>query len=250
MLLDRVAERNNDNLPVVMSAHTTVKGCDFTGHDTMQLGTAQNEEFTVGGIDSWDIKDMGEGYDYLALGHIHHGQFVHGGGHHRVRYSGTPVAISFDENYSHSVSMVEIGKHGDEPKVEEISIETNRPLVTLPTEGQATWDEAKELLSNYPDDIEAYIRLNVMVDDFLPVEANAEAAQLTEGKACRFCHINAHRSTNTNTATKTLTVEEFKTEEPIEIAHRYAQDLGITFDDDMKELFNETLRLIAEEERI
>ena len=32
-LLDRVAERNSQNLPVVMSAHTTVQGCDFTGHD-------------------------------------------------------------------------------------------------------------------------------------------------------------------------------------------------------------------------
>ena len=32
-LLDEVSRRNTGNLPVVMMAHTTIKGCDFTGHD-------------------------------------------------------------------------------------------------------------------------------------------------------------------------------------------------------------------------
>ena len=108
-LLDRVAERNNENLPVVMTAHTTVKGCDFTGHD-------HATEYNVGGIDSLELEEMGEGYDYLALGHIHHGQFVHSG-KHNVRYSGTPLPVSFDENFTHSVSIVEIGQHGETPAV-------------------------------------------------------------------------------------------------------------------------------------
>lgn len=47
-----------------------------------------------------------------------------------------------------------------------------------------------------------------------------------------------------------MSVEEFKTEEPIEIAKRYAEDLGIEFDSDMKELFNETLAALKEEERM
>lgn len=129
-LLDRVAERNNENLPVVMTAHTTVKGCDFTGHD-------HATEYTVGGIDSLELEEMGEGYDYLALGHIHHGQFVHSG-KHNVRYSGTPLPVSFDENFTHSVSIVEIGQHGETPAVKEIEIQNPHPLVTLPTDGLAT----------------------------------------------------------------------------------------------------------------
>ena len=32
-LTDLVNERNSEGLPVVMTAHTTVRGCDFTGHD-------------------------------------------------------------------------------------------------------------------------------------------------------------------------------------------------------------------------
>lgn len=241
-ILNTVEKQNDKDLPVIMTAHTTVRGCDFTGHDNAT-------DYTVGGIDSYDLKDMGTGYDYLALGHIHHGQFVHGG-HHRVRYSGTPIPVSFDENYNHSVSIVEINRHGEEPVVREIEIRTHRPLVTLPTVGAATWEDAKELLENFPNDIEAYIRLNVEVDDFLPAEANAEALTITENKKCRFCVINTRRLKKNRREAKVMSVEEFKTEEPIEIAERYAEDLGIEFDNDMKELFRETITALSEEDRM
>lgn len=240
-LLDRVAEKNAEDLPVVMTAHTTVKGCDFTGHD-------HATEFTVGGIDSLKLEDMGEGYDYLALGHIHHEQFVHSG-KHNVRYCGTPLPVSFDENFSHSVSMIEIGKHGETPKVEKIEIQNPHPLVTLPTDGLASWEDAKELLGQFPDDIPAYIRLNVEIEDFLPVEANAEANSLTKDKQCRFCYINAKRKAASQSETKVLTVQEFQEEEPIEIAKRYAEYAGISFDEDMTEMFNEVMEMVANDSR-
>ena len=240
-LMDVVKERNTDGLPIVMTAHTTVKGCDFVGHDNAT-------EYVVGGIDTMDIAQFGDGYDYLALGHIHHAQFVHTG-KHNVRYSGTPIAVSFDENYSHSVSIVEIDGHNDKPKVDTIEIENPRPLVTLPTEGVATWEEAKQLLADFPNDIPAYIRLNVEIDDFLPVEATAEANALTEGKDCCFCHINAKRKLTKQTEAKVLTVQEFQMEEPIDIAKRYAEDIGVTFDEEMAVLFDETLRMIMDDSR-
>ena len=241
-LLDIVNEKNADNLPVVMTAHTTVRGCDFAGHEN-------GSEYSVGGIDSYDLDEMGVGYDYLALGHIHHGQFIHSG-RHNVRYCGTPIPVSFDENYKHSVSIVEIAKYGVRPAVEEIEIKPHRPLVTLPTEGVATWEDAKNLLKIYPNDIEAYIRLNVEVEDFLPVEANAEALVICKDKKCRFCVINTQRPKKDRREAKVMSVQEFKTEEPIGIAERYAEDMGIEFDSDLKELFNETLAALKDEERM
>lgn len=236
-IMDVVRERNSGNLPVVLTAHTTVKGCDFSGHDN-------SSEFMVGGIDSLDLKELGEGYDYLALGHIHHAQFVHTG-KHNVRYSGSPIAVSFDENYPHSVSMVEIGNHDETPKVETIEIINPRPLVTLPTEGMATWQDAKKMLKAFPDDIPAYIRLNVEIEDFLPAEAYSEAQRLADGKKCMVCHINAKRRKQETTDVKTITVQEFQSESPIQIARRYADDIGIKFDDEMQQLFNETLKLLS-----
>ena len=251
-LLDRVAEKNTENLPVVMTAHTTVKGCDFTGHDhateRLRVGEQSSGIYSVGGIDSLELDEMGEGYDYLALGHIHHEQFVHSG-KHNVRYSGTPLPVSFDENFTHSVSIVEISQHGETPAVKVIEIQNPHPLVTLPTVGLATWEEAKELLSKFPDDIPAYIRLNVEIEDFLPVEANAEAASLAKEKQCRFCCINAKRKAVRQDDVQVLTVQEFQEEKPIEIAKRYAEYEGISFDEEMQTMFNEVMNMVADESR-
>ena len=240
-LLDKVAAMNTEGLPVVMTAHTTVKGCDFSGHD-------QGTEYVVGGIDSIDLEQLGEGYDYLALGHIHRGQSIRNG-KHSVRYSGTPLSISFDETFSHSVSMVEIGKHGDTPNLTEIEINNPRPLVNLPSKRLASWEIAKELLKKFPDDNPAYIRLNVEIDDYLPVEAQAEAASLVKGKQCHVCHINAKRKTSSQTEAKVLTVQEFQAEQPIEIAKQYADYEGISFDEEMTNMFNEIVNLVNDDAR-
>lgn len=242
MLLDRAAELNTDNLPIVMTAHTSVSGCDFSGHDNAT-------EAIVGGIESMDVESFGEGYDYLALGHIHRGQFVHTG-RHNVRYSGTPIDISFDECYPHSVSIVDLPAHGSRPEVEKIEIRNPHPLVTLPSEGYASWEEAKELLSGFPDDIPAYIRLNVEIEDYLPSGANQEAVALTRGKECRFCHINIRRrQSGTEGDGKALSVQEFQALDPIEVMEIYANDKGATFNDDMRRLFKEVEEILKEEER-
>ena len=240
-LTEMASELNTEDKPIVLTAHTTVKGCDITGHDTAS-------EYSVGGIDYYEIDDMGSGYDYLALGHIHHAQFVHGG-HHRVRYSGTPIAVSFDETYSHSVSIVEIQSHGDIPEVRQVEITNPKPLVTLPAIGAASWDEAKKLLKDFPSDIEAYIRLKVATKNFLPAEANAEAYALTEGKRCHFCLISTIRNTPNASNAKILTVAELQKESPIDIARNFAEYQGVAFDEDMEALFAEALQMVEEEKR-
>lgn len=242
-LLDRVGELNTQGLPVVMTAHTTVSGCDFTGHD-------RATDVAVGGIDALRLEQMGQGYDYLALGHIHHGQFVHSG-RHNVRYSGTPLPVSFDETFDHSVSVVDIGSHGQQPSVREVAIICRCPLVTLPADGWAPWEQARQLLADFPADQPAYIRLNVEIDDFLPAEAHAEAVRLTKTKECRFCHINVRRKTvaQGEATERVLTVQEFRREDPLEIARRYAADKGIGFDADMEAMFREVARMVDEELR-
>lgn len=237
-IIDYTIKQNTNNLPIIMSAHTTVKGCDFLGHD-------HASEYTVGGIDTFDIDQMGEGYDYLALGHIHHEQFVHSG-RHNVRYSGSPIQISFDENYPHSISIIEIDKHGDIPNTKKIEINNINPLVTLPTKGFTTWEEAKELLQNFPNDSSAYIRLNIEIEDFIPVDANATAINIAKTKQCKFCYINAKRKTQINSEEIiTMTIEEFQNESPINIVKRYTKDTNTIFNDEMIELLNAVIEEVS-----
>ena len=238
-LLDKVAERNTDNLPVVISAHTTVDGSNFTGHEDIR-------ELSVGGIDSVGLEEFGEGYDYIALGHIHKPQTIAGSGG-RVRYCGTPLPVSFDEAYGHSVSVVEIASHGVAPQIQEVPVTNPCPLVNIPSSGFRKWDEVEELLKDFPKDNPAYIRLNVEVEDSLPPDAVVEARNILSGGRGLFCTINAHRSTTGKSDRRTLSVSEFRAMEPLEVARLYAEDTGGTFTDDLVALFREAEKEVKDD---
>ena len=236
-VLQRVGERNTTALPVVLTLHTALSGADFTGHD-------DSDENTIGGIDTINVNDIASDYDYLALGHIHHAQFVHTG-RHNVRYAGSPLSVSFDECYKHSVSIVEISSHGAQPEVRTIDINNPHPLTTLPIQGFAAWDDVKQQLTHFPADLQCYIRLNVEVTDHLPSDARQQALEATEGKQCRFCYINATRAkTETQRQTQELTVQEFQQMPPIEVARMFAHDTGAVFDEQMEQMFNQTLQAL------
>lgn len=242
-IISEAEARNADNLPVVVMAHTAVRGADFKGHEKVRKAR-EKEDYIIGGIDGIDIEDLGSGYDYLALGHIHRSQFIHAatGRHHTARYSGSPLAVSFDEDYPHTVSVVEIDAHGATPRVRLEEITDYKPLVSLPKTGPAEWPATLQALRDFPSSQEAYIRLNVAQPDPLPPDAYHEAMKVADRKKCRFCTINFRRDTGAaSVASRPLTVQEFKKEQPIDIARRYVEGLGGEFGDDMTALFEETL---------
>lgn len=241
-IAEEVSCRNLNNLPVVLMAHTTVADCDLTGHDRNLMLTS------TGGVDSIPTSAFSQEFDYVALGHIHKPQTLPNTGH-RLRYSGSPVAVSFDENYPHSVSLVEIESHGKTPLITEIEIPNPRPLLSLPAEGFAKWNEIKEMVRQFPADIPAYLRLQVEVSDFLPPHAADEINTLLEGKEARFCLFNITRPQNSSNDPRMITVSEFKKLSPLSVAERYASDLGIEFDDEMIKMFNEAHARTTDDQR-
>lgn len=235
----QVEEMNQEEqLPVVLMAHLAVSGGDFKGHDNAT-------DTMVGGIDCQSPEVFGQGYDYIALGHIHRTQFIHGTSH-KARYSGTPIPVSFDEamgTQEHGVSIVEIGHHGDTPTVRTVAIDNPRPLVNLPLDGFEEWEMVKRQFEAFPDDNPAYIRLNVLVDGHLPVMANAEAQQIAARKQCRYCLINPKRKAqlNQHDGFQALTTTEFQKMSPLEVAKMYFEAKGEDFDEGLMTLFNEVM---------
>ncbi|MDE5877643.1 MAG: exonuclease SbcCD subunit D [Muribaculaceae bacterium] len=233
-LSQRITELNNDRLPSVLMAHTAVSGCDATGH--------KEDGRNVGGIDAIDAERLAADFDYVALGHIHRPQVINNTDG-RLRYSGTPLAVSFDEEYEHSVTVVSLATHGAEPEVHTVSVTQPRPLVTLPVGAPRPLEEVLSIFKRYPDSLPSYIRLNVLVDSFLPPDATNKARIIADQKQCRFCIINQIRSDSSGVSGQIpLTVEEFRNLEPVEIVSRYAESTGINFSDDMRTLFDEVLQ--------
>ena len=68
-----------------------------------------SEELSVGGLDDVDASIF-DGFDYVALGHLHGAQKI---GKETVRYSGTPLKYSFSEaNQKKSVVIVDVEEKG------------------------------------------------------------------------------------------------------------------------------------------
>lgn len=68
---------------------------------------SDSEDISVGGSDNVDFSVF-DGFDYVALGHIHGPQNI---GSERIRYSGSPLKYSFSEaNQQKSVTVVEMGE--------------------------------------------------------------------------------------------------------------------------------------------
>ena len=91
-------------------------GVDFTARNVLVThqfvtgaATCESEEISVGGSDNVDISVF-DGFDYVALGHLHGPQNI---GSNRVRYCGTPLKYSFSEaGHRKSVTVVELGTKG------------------------------------------------------------------------------------------------------------------------------------------
>ena len=227
-LEEQVKAVNSEGLPVVLMAHLAVADCDKTGH----------RERTIGGFDTVDKNIFGNTFDYVALGHIHKQQKFNDG---RIAYSGSPIAVSFDENFPHTVSIVNI-KKDELPESEELVIKPLRSLRTIPEEGVA-FKKALKVIDKLPDNDMSYIRLNVCQPEDLPVDCMEQAVARASGKSCRFCtfrFVSEVKNRDEN-ITPELHTFEFKELSPMEVAETFFRSSGT--DEGLSQAY---LTLIAE----
>lgn len=226
-LQELATAQNPEQLPVVLTAHLTVTGCDQTGHD-----------LSLGGMDSVNTEILGDNYDYLALGHIHCPQNL-SSPCGTARYCGTPIPVSFDESYTHSVSLVEITSHGVPPKIRTIPINNPRPLYTIPESAQPI-DKALDELRHFTCTQPGYIRLNVLAENFLNPDAQEQASEVARSKNCSFCYIRIQKDDAAHPTTeRLLTVQELRRKSPVDIARMYYQD---TQHEDLPDEFTTMIR--------
>lgn len=240
-LLDRVAALNTGNLPVIITGHLAVTGCDSSGHTSDSL--------TIGNIDCCGSEIFGTGADYVALGHIHRPQTL-SGTDGRVRYSGSPMQVSFDEKWPHSLSIVEIASHGATPEVSEIFLEPEIPLITVP-DMPVRWGEALQALRDFDASTPAYLRLNVGQSEPLPPDAIHAASLICADKDADVCFINYTRIVDgvPDDSAMHMSVRQLEQSSPAEIARMYIESRGITFDDDLDDMMRQVMKQLEDDER-
>ena len=127
--LDLTKEKN---LPIIATGHLTTVGSR----------TSQSErDIYIGGTLDIGSDFLGAYFDYVALGHLHINQTV---GVNHVRYSGSPIPLSFSEaNQKKKINIVEFDNKSIE--VKELEIPTTRQLVALKGNGETILKELEKI---------------------------------------------------------------------------------------------------------
>ena len=243
---DTVKNMAGESLPIVYVGHAAIKGRDYTGH------LSQNDRF-IGGIECTGIEEIGEAYDYIALGHIHKAQTFDNG---RARYSGSPLPVSFDEvkrGYEHGFTRVEIDSHGSTPRIRTRDVTCPHPLVNIPAEGFAEWNDVMRELRTFPSDIDAYIRLNVLLkgNSLLPLDKDIQIKNALSGKKARHAATNPTREASEKAADSgikqmSLTMTELQEIDPKLILKAHAEAVNAKFDKNFEEMFDIVFRMVNE----
>ena len=179
-ILDYVSQLNSGQKPVVLMGHLAVTGTDFTGHNV-----------DIGHLQTVNPDDLGSGFDYMALGHIHRPQTLGYPGEHEpssiypagvIRYSGSPLHVSCDEKYPHTVSLVDIDCHGGNVTLTRLRIDEKLHFYELPLNGPASSaDEALASLRQFAlDHPSFYFRFVLDGSVILPPDFNQQVYQFIE----------------------------------------------------------------------
>lgn len=198
----------NENHSVVATGHFMMSGVNSNSYNKM-----------IGGLESVakeDILSLKE-IDYWALGHVHHPQFIG----ENMRYSGSPFALTFNEIYPHSVTVVDIDNHHVDIKIREID-----PLISVvdfPSKPNS-YDDAlsvEEVLDNIEKvlDNECYVRLHVKSDLALSNVTNAKIIDVFEERKAKYCGVQVYLPENKSDNSENLirTIDEFKAISPFEL---------------------------------
>lgn len=244
-VLSEIRTRNTQNLPVILMGHTTIGNAVFTAHESVSF----NGRDIVGGINSMDISEIDDDYDYLALGHIHTPQTLPNG---KARYCGSPVQLNFKEQFAHSVTMVTVDNHGDMPKMETIELEPLRRFYVIPQKPKPL-EEALEYLETHLPDQQGYVQLNILSAERLPSDTENRIRSILErGEGLLYCDYKVSRPARDGQSTlekPDFNLSEFREKDPLEIAERYfTETLQTDMDDTLKELLHSVIQEVREEE--
>lgn len=190
------------DIPIIMTGHLSA------------LGVSQSDsvrDIYVGSLDGFPVADFPPA-DYVALGHIHKAQQVAGRQH--ICYSGSPIALSFDElRQEKTVNMLEFeGK-----TLQKVAL---LPIPVFQEMRQIKGDlhTIEQAISAIPDELAVWLSIEVAQQDFLS-DLQQRIQTMTEGKQAQVLQLTrARKHYQASLASETL--ENLSEVTPMEVFER------------------------------
>lgn len=189
--LDAARAKRNAGQALLATGHCYVEG--------MRLSDESERKVLGGNQHPLPVDLFPADVDYVALGHLHFAQQV--GGRSNVRYSGSPLPLSLDEDvYPHQVCVVELDG-GRCAGVKTVRVPRTVPILRLPDE-PAPLAEVLALLEKLPPaplreagepDRRPWLEVRVLLEG-PEYGYQAEIAEVLEGRDARLVKITPYRT--------------------------------------------------------
>ena len=164
----RVREQIGKALPIIATGHLTTVGAS----------TSESvRDIYIGTLDAFPANAFPP-VDYIALGHIHKPQKV--GGTEHIRYSGSPIPLSFDEvGLTKSVWLAEF-ENGRLDNVEALEIPRFQPMQVIRGNLEDIEQALAEIKEHYQGELPIWLDIEVSTQDYLN-DLQRRIQELTSG---------------------------------------------------------------------
>ena len=237
-LYEFAMEKAGTELPLVAMGHLHVLGVELSDDD-------RSERVIMGGLESVTSDSFPRELAYTALGHIHKAQKV--GGREEVRYSGSPLPMSFSEtNYRHQVVLVTLD--GRTPaSIEPLIIPQTVALMRVP-KVPVPPAQVLEALRALPDKLETdsacalapFLEVRVLLTEPAPGFRN-EVEEVLANKFVRLVSIvPSYPKQAGNTEERVLSIHDLQQIDPLDMIKRtYESKYANALPESLERLFRE-----------
>lgn len=173
-------------LPVIASGHLTTVGAS---------SSESVREIYIGTLDAFPASGFPP-FAYIALGHIHQAQKV--GATEHIRYSGAPLALSFDEARQQKYCL-EVCLETTEVKVEALPLPCFQPLLSLKSDLASLPALLAPALQALPAEQQLWLELVLTGDSALLSDVQLQLEQLLAPLPVELLRLRRQRPTDTTT---------------------------------------------------
>ena len=172
-------------LPIIAMGHLYAAGATTSDSE---------REIQIGYQSPVSAEDFPERFQYVALGHIHRPQHI--AGQDRIRYSGSPIALSFSEKADKKI-VIEIELADDGIRQIDHPVPLFRKLVRV----TGTFEEVKKEMESFANngDVKAWAEIQIIEEVASPAIHSAVSTFIADFESNEI-EILSHRITSTAAA--------------------------------------------------
>lgn len=151
-----ICQQKYPNLPTIAMGHLYANG---------SISSESEREIQIGNLASVDGNDFSKTFDYVALGHIHRPQII--AGNDRIRYSGSPIPLSFSEKNDQKIILILEVLANKVQEITSVDVPKFRELKRI----SGTLENVKSKLISFKNEspLKAFLEVEVIEESFNPL---------------------------------------------------------------------------------